>query len=49
MGVDLHTLTQKIVKDVAELFDGAPDFSAEGSSLLSVFREDDGEEFLSEP
>lgn len=49
MGVDLRTFTQKIVKDVAELFDNVPEFSAEGSSLLSVFREDDGEEFLSEP
>jgi formate dehydrogenase subunit beta len=49
MGVDLRTFTQKIVKDAAELFGAVPDFSAEGSSVLSVFREDDGEEFLSEP
>jgi formate dehydrogenase subunit beta len=49
MGVDLRLLTRKIALDVEELFGSVPDFSAEGSRPLTVFREDDSEEFLSEP
>ena len=49
VGVDLRTFTQKIVKDVDEFFGSLPGFSLEEVSPLNVFREDDGEEFMSEP
>ncbi len=48
-GVDLRPFTQKIVKDVEELFGYLPGFSTEETPPLSTYRENDGEAFISDP
>ncbi|MCK5138705.1 MAG: 4Fe-4S ferredoxin, partial [Thermodesulfovibrionia bacterium] len=49
MGVDLRTFTKKIVMDVDELFDFIPGFSTEELSPMSTFKEDDSDDFTTEP
>lgn len=49
MGVDLRTFTQKIAKDVHELFDYVPGFDLEEAPPLSTFAEGDSEEFITDP
>lgn len=49
MGVDLRTFTKKIVMDVDELFDFVPGFSTEELSPMSTFKEDDSDDFTTEP
>jgi hypothetical protein len=49
MGIDLRPFTQKVVKDVEELFGYVPGMSPEEVPPLCAFREDDTEEFITEP
>jgi ferredoxin len=47
--VDLRTLTKKLVMDVEELFGYIPDFSEETIPPLSTFKEEDPEQFITDP
>ncbi len=49
MGVDLRPFTQKIVKDVEELFGYLPAFDAEELPPLSTFSEKDSDAFITDP
>ena len=49
MDIDIRTFTQKLVKDVEELFDYVPDFSEEDLPPLCTFKEDDSQDFITEP
>ncbi|MBT4484585.1 MAG: 4Fe-4S binding protein [Candidatus Latescibacteria bacterium] len=49
MDIDLRTFTLKLVKDSKELFDYVPGFSVEEPAPLCTFREDDNQDFISEP
>ncbi len=49
MGVDLRMFTKKIVQDVDELFSYVPGFSTEDTPPMSTFREEDSDNFISEP
>ncbi|MBD3308185.1 hypothetical protein GF339_17195, partial [candidate division KSB3 bacterium] len=49
MGVDLRTFTKKIGKDVEDLFGYFPDFNQETIPPISTFRENDSEDFITEP
>jgi len=49
MNIDLRTFTQKLVKDIEELFDHEPGMSAEEPPPLCVFKADDSESFITEP
>ena len=49
MGIDLRMFTQKLVKDVKELFGYTPGLSLEELPLLCTFREDDTQDFITEP
>jgi formate dehydrogenase (coenzyme F420) beta subunit len=49
MGVDLRTFTKKVAKDVNDLFDFVPGFSTEEPSPMSTFKEDDSDDFTTEP
>ena len=49
MGVDLRTFTQKLVKDVKDMFGYEPGFSPKEPAPLFAFREDDTQELTTEP
>ena len=49
MGIDLRTFTKKIAADVRELFGFTPGFDLETPPPLVTFREDDNQEFITEP
>jgi len=49
MGVDLRTFTKKIGKDVESLFAFYPDFNPETLPPLSTFKEEDSNNFITEP
>lgn len=49
MGIDIRTFTQKVAQDVKELFGYTPDFSADSLPPLCAFKQDDGQEFITEP
>ncbi len=49
MGVDIRTFTQKLSRDVKELFDFTPGLTGDGAAPLCEFREGDSEEFITEP
>ncbi len=49
MGIDLRTFTKKIASDVRELFGFTPGFDLETPPPLVTFREDDSQQFITEP
>jgi len=49
MGIDLRTFTKKIAADVRELFGFTPGFDLETPPPLVSFREEDSQEFITEP
>ncbi len=49
MNIDLRTFTLKMAKDVKELFDYTPGLSIEELPPLCTFKEDDSQEFITEP
>ena len=49
MGIDLRLFTQKLAKDVTEMFDYVPGLSAEELPPLCTFKQDDTESFITEP
>ena len=49
MGIDLRPFTQKVVKDVEELFGYVPGASPEDVPPLCTFQEDDSQEFITGP
>jgi len=49
MGIDIRTFTQKLVKDVEELFDYIPGLSLEELPPLCTFKENDSQNFITEP
>jgi ferredoxin len=49
MGIDLRTFTKKMAADVRELFGFTPGFDLETPPPLVTFREDDSQEFITEP
>ncbi len=49
MGVDLRVFTQKVVKDVEDLFDYMPGSSLEELPPLCTFKQDDSESFITDP
>ncbi len=49
MGIDLSTYTGKIAADARELFGFTADFSPDTLPPLSVFKEDDPQEFIMDP
>lgn len=49
MGIDLRSLTKKIAADVRDMFGFTPGFDLETPPPLSTFREDDAQDFISEP
>ncbi len=49
MNIDLRTFTQKLAKDVKELFEFTPGLSFEEPPPLCTFRDDDNQDFITEP
>ena len=49
MGVDLRIFTYKLVKDVKELFEYEAGVSLEETPSLATFKQDDKQEFMTEP
>ena len=49
MNIDLRIFTQKLGKDVAELYEYVPAFSAEEPPPLCAFKPEDSEGFITEP
>ncbi len=49
MDIDLRLFTQKLVKDVKELFDYVPGLSVEELPPLWTFKQDDSQSFITEP
>jgi ferredoxin len=49
MGIDLGTFTQKLVKDVQELFQYTPGLPLEEPPPLCTFKADDSQDFITEP
>lgn len=49
MGINLRLFTQKLGKDVQELFDYIPGLSAEELPPLCTFKQDDNQNFITEP
>ena len=49
MHIDLRLFTQKLVKDVEELYDYVPGLSVEDLPPLCTFAQDDSESFITEP
>jgi len=49
MDIDLRLFTQKLVKDVKELFDYVPGLSVEEIAPLCTFEQDDSQSFITEP
>lgn len=49
MGIDLRLFTQKIVKDVEDLYNFIPGLSGEAVSPLCTFDQDDNQGFITEP
>ena len=49
MSIDLRTFTQKVAKDVMELFNFTPGLSFEELPPLCTFKEDDSQAFVTEP
>jgi formate dehydrogenase subunit beta len=49
MGIDLRTWTKKIAADVRALYAFTPGFDLEAKPPLSTFKEDDAQEFITEP
>jgi ferredoxin len=49
MGIDLRTFTKKIASDVRELFGFTPGFDLETPPPLVTFREEDSQQFITEP
>jgi hypothetical protein len=49
MNIDLRLFTQKLAKDVEELFGYVTGLSADEPPPLCTFQEDDSESFITEP
>lgn len=49
MGIDLRIFTQKLVKDVQELFAYTPGLTLDELPLLCSFSKDDNQDFITEP
>ena len=49
MGIDLRVFTQKLVKDVQELFAYTPGMTLDELPLLCSFSKDDNQDFITEP
>lgn len=49
MGVDLRIFTYKLIKDVKELFEYEAGISLEEAPPLATFKQDDKQEFITEP
>jgi formate dehydrogenase subunit beta len=49
MGIDLRTWTKKIASDVRALYGFTPDFDPSTKPPLVTFKEDDAQEFITEP
>ena len=49
MNIDLRTFTQKLVKDTGELFGYVAGMSFEELPPLCTFKEDDNQDFITEP
>ena len=49
MGIDLRTWTKKIAADVRALYGFTPDFDPTGKPPLVTFKEDDAQQFITEP
>ena len=49
MGIDLRLFTEKLGKDVKELFNYVPGLSAEDLPPLCTFEQDDSESFITDP
>ena len=49
MNIDLRTFTQKVAKDVKELFNYTPGLSFDELPPLCTFKEDDSQAFITEP
>ena len=49
MGIDLRTWTKKIASDVRALYGFTPDFDPSTKPPLITFKEDDAQEFITEP
>ncbi|MHC4712995.1 MAG: 4Fe-4S ferredoxin [Planctomycetota bacterium] len=49
MGIDLRLFTQKLAKDVEDLFGYSPGLAADEPPPLCTFKEDDSEQFITEP
>ena len=49
MGIDLRTFTKKIAVDVRELFGFTPDFDLKTPPPLVTFKEDDTQQFITDP
>jgi ferredoxin len=49
MGIDLRTWTKKIAADVRKLYGFTPDFDLAVKPPLITFKEDDAQEFITEP
>ena len=49
MNIDLRTFTQKLARDVKELFDFTPGLSFDEPPPLCTFKDDDSQDFITEP
>jgi hypothetical protein len=49
MGIDLRTWTKKIAADVRALYGFTPDFDPSTKPPLITFKEEDVQEFITEP
>lgn len=49
MGIDLRLFTQKLVFDVNDMYDFIPGFSSETPPPLCTYKQDDKQEFITEP
>jgi Fe-S-cluster-containing hydrogenase component 2 len=49
MGIDLQVFTQKLVKDVQELYQYTPGLPLEEPLPLCTFKVDDSQDFITEP